>query len=473
MNVLFINPPNFHELTGFLPEMVDQEAGFNPPLSILFLAGYLLDHTHHTVKIIDAQVDQLDYTGLERRLKNIDFDIVGITVMSFTLIDVIRTIGLAKKVNPGCRVVVGGPHVHLYPEETLNFDGVDFAVMGEGEVTFARLLENIDDYDALRKIKGLVFKDDEGRLFNNGLSPVNQDLDSLSFPARHLTPYEKYSSLLAKRTPITTMITSRGCPFKCAFCDRPHFGGKGFRAMSAKRVVEEFEICLEMGIHEFLIYDDTFTVNKERVKDICRAVIEKKLDIGFEIRTRVDTVDKEMLALLKKAGCRGIHYGVEAGTEKILKVLQKKISLTHAKKVFDLTKQMKIQTLGYFMIGSPTETREDILETFRIAKWLNPDYFHLSILAPFPATKIYEDGLKNGFIKTDYWQEYAKNPTKGFQLRFWEENLSREELIELLNQGYRTYYVRPSYIVRECFKVKSLSEFVRKAKAGVKVFFMK
>jgi radical SAM superfamily enzyme YgiQ (UPF0313 family) len=472
MNVLFINPPNFDELTGFLPEMVDQEAGFNPPLSILFLAGYLLDHTSHHVEIIDAQVEQLDYAGLEGRLKKSAFDVVGITVMSLTLIDVICTMAVVKKVNPECKIVVGGPHVHLFPEEMINVAGVDFAVMGEGEVTLARLLEHMDDHDALRGIKGLVYKDGEGRLINNGPSPV-QDLDALSFPARHLTPYEKYSSLLAKRTPVTTMITSRGCPFKCTFCDRPHFGGKGFRAMSARRVVEEFETCLKMGIHEFLIYDDTFTVDKERVKDICRAVIEKKLDIGFEIRTRVDTVDMEMLALLKQAGCRGIHYGVEAGTEKILKVLQKKISLTQAKKIFDLTKRMKIQTRGYFMIGSPTETREDILETFRLARWLNPDYFHLSIFAPFPATKLYEDGLKNGSIKTDYWREYAQNPTRDFQMRFWEEDLSREELIELLKLGYRTYYVRPSYILREIFKVRSLPEFVRKAKAGLKVLFMK
>jgi radical SAM superfamily enzyme YgiQ (UPF0313 family) len=472
MNVLFINPPNFDELTGFLPEMVDQEAGFNPPLSILFLAGYLLDHSHHHVEILDAQVEQLDYTRLEGRLKHIAFDVVGITVMTLTLIDVIRTIDLVKKTNPECKVVVGGPHVHLFPEEMLNITGVDFAVIGEGEVALVRLLENINDYDALREIKGLVYKDDKGQLFNNGPSPI-QDLDSLSFPARHLTPYEKYNSLLAKRTPVTTLITSRGCPFKCTFCDRPHFGGKGFRAMSAKRVVEEFETCLRMGIHEFLIYDDTFTVDKERVKDICKSVIEKRLDIGFEIRTRVDTVDMEVLALLKQAGCRGIHYGVEAGTDKILKVLQKKISLEQAKKVFDLTKQMKIQTLAYFMIGSPTETREDIIETFRIARWLNPDYFHLSIFAPFPATKIYEDGLKNGFIKTDYWQEYAKNPTEDFQLRFWEENLSREELIELLKLGYKTYYMRPSYILQEFFKTTSLSEFVRKAKAGVKVLLMK
>lgn len=475
MKVLLINPPAFNELMGNNPPIIESERGYNPPLGLLLLAGYLMEHnTNHEVIAIDAQVEELSYPQLEQRIRSLDFDIVGITAMTFTMLDVKKTIDIVKKVNPGCKVVLGGPHVNIYPAETIDIEGVDFLALGEGEIRFSELLDNINNIDKLKEIKGLMFRDSKDQMTFTGPPDIlpEQVLDTLPFPARHLTPYKKYSSLLAKRTPITTMITSRGCPFNCSFCNRPHLGKK-FRALSPQRVVQEFEECLKLGIHEFLIYDDTFTIQKERVKEICRLVIQKKLDIGFDIRARVDTLDHEMLALLKKAGCRGIHYGIEAGTQKILKVLQKGIDLPKAKEVFDLTKKNKMQTLAYFMIGAPTETLEDIQQTFKIATWLNPDFIHLTILTPFPGTPIYREGLDKGIIKKDYWREFARNLHKDFQPPHWEENFTRQALEHLIIKGYKQFYTRPSYILKRLFSIRSLGEFKRKAAAGLKVLLMK
>ena len=184
------------------------------------------------------------------------------------------------------------------------------------------------------------------------MRPAIKNLDDIPFPARHLVPYKKYSSLLSKGSIVTTIFTSRGCPFQCSFCDRPHLG-KSFRARSAKNVVDEIEECVNMGIHDFLFYDDTFTIKRERVLEICNEIINKRLDIAWDIRTRIDVVNEEMLKHLKKAGCQGIHYGIEAGSEKILKVLQKGITIEQAKQVFDLTRKHKIPILAYFMIGNP------------------------------------------------------------------------------------------------------------------------
>jgi radical SAM superfamily enzyme YgiQ (UPF0313 family) len=203
--------------------------------------------------------------------------------------------------------------------------------------------------------------------------------------------------------------------------------------------------------------------------DICDEIINKKLDIGWDIRVRVDSVDEEMLKKLKQAGCERIHYGVEAGTEKILKVLRKGITLEQAEYAFKLTKKIGISTLAYFMIGSPTETKDDILQTIEFAKRLNPDFVHITITTPFPATYIYKKALEEKIIKKDFWREFAINPDEKFQPEYFEENLTSDELLELIDYAYKSFYTRPIYILRELLQVKSFTEFKRKVKAGLKV----
>lgn len=467
MKILLINPPAQNTLKGNNPPIIDQERGYNPPLGLLYIAGYLEKYTSHKVEVLDTHVEELSWEELETKVRNIKPDIVGITAMTFTLIDVLKTAKLVKKIFNDIKIVLGGPHVYIYPDETISLKEIDFLVLGEGEITFAELVSNIDDVEELKKIKGLVFKSN-GKIINTGMREFIANLDEIPHPARHLVPYKKYSSLLAKRQPITTMITSRGCPYNCSFCARPHLG-KRFRARSAKNVVHEMQECVNLGINEFLIYDDTFSIDRQRVLNICDEIINKKLDIGWDIRVRVDTVDEEMLKRLKQAGCERIHYGVEAGTEKILKVLRKGITLDQAEYAFKLTKKIGISTLAYFMIGSPTETKEDILQTIEFAKKLNPDFVHITITTPFPETYIYKKGLEEKIIKKDFWREFALNPNENFQPQYFEENLSYDELLELIDYAYKSFYTRPTYILKELLQVKSFAEFKRKVKAGLKV----
>lgn len=471
MKILLINPPAENTLKGNNPTIIDEERGFNPPLGLLYLAGYLENYTSHQVEVLDSQVEQISYKEIEARIREKMPDVVGITALTFTLIDVLKTAKVAKNISQEIKVVLGGPHVYIYPEETISFKEVDFLVLGEGELTFTELVNHIDDLERLKKVKGLVFKSN-GKIYQTELRELMTNLDALPHPARHLVPYKKYSSLMAKRQPITTMITSRGCPYKCSFCARPHLG-KQFRARSAKNVVQEMQECVNLGINEFLIYDDTFSIDRQRVLDICDEIMTKKLDIGWDIRVRVDTVDEEMLKKLKQAHCERIHYGVEAGTEKILKVLKKGIHLEQVKEAFRLTKKVGISTLAYFMIGSPTETKEDILQTIKLAKKLNPDFVHITITTPFPATGIYKKGLEEGIIKQDFWREFALAPTENFQPQYFEENMTSAELMELINYAYLSFYTRPTYILKELLQVKSFPELKRKVKAGLKVLSMR
>lgn len=467
MKVLLINPPTTQTIVGNNPTIIDQERGYNPPLGLLYVAAYLEKYSSHTVEVIDAQAQEIDYKELSNIITTKQPDVVGITALTFTILDVLKTAKIVKECSRDILTVLGGPHVFLYPQETIRFQDIDYLLLGEGEISFTQLIDSLNGNGNMEDIHGLVYKKN-GQIIQTQSPHLLTDLDILPFPARHLTKYQNYSSLLAKGSPITTMFTSRGCPYRCSFCARPHLG-KRFRARCAKNVVDEMQECIEMGIKEILIYDDTFTVNKQRSIDICKEIINRRLDIGWDIRARVNTMDEELLLYLKKANCQRIHYGVEAGTDKILKVLRKEITIQDVTSVFKMTKDIGISTLAYFMIGSPTETKEDILSTIEFAKRLKPDFVHITIFTPFPGTELYTEGLNQGVWKNDFWQEFAYAPSTEFVPKYWDKELSQEELFALLKLAYKRFYVRPKYIFKELLSIKSREEFLKKVKAGFKV----
>ena len=454
-------------ITTNVPSVVDEETGLYPPLGLLYVASFAEQQTSHTVEVLDCLVDRLSYAQLEDKIRNRKPDLVGIQATTFTLIDAILTAKTVKGIDRSIPVVVGGPHVFLYPEETLAVREVDYIIRGEAEESFSSLLEALDRGGDLGSIPGLGYKRN-GNLYLNPAPPLIDNLDRLPPPARHLIPQERYYSVLAKQTPITTMMTSRGCPMRCIFCDRPHLG-KQFRYRGAESVVEEMALCRDSGIKEIFVYDDTFSIRKDRVLDICQAIHDRKLDIHWDIRAHINTIDEEVLDALASAGCSRIHYGVESGNREILKILKKGIDLEQTKRVFHMTRDRGITTLAYFMIGNPTETPAQIDETFRFACALDPDFVHISITTPFPGTELYRWGLEKGLYKRDFWRDFAQNPQPGFVPRVWEEVLSRDELIHMMRRGYRRFYMRPGYIFKRLLAVRSWDEFRRKAKAGLRL----
>ncbi len=471
MRILLINPPSENEISANIPLVVEKGRGFTPPLGLLYVASYVKRFSSHDVRVIDTLLDNLGQEQIRGYVLSYKPEVVGITALSMTMIDVMETVATIKAVNSETKVVLGGPHPHLFPEETANLPGVDFIVVGEGEVTFLELVQCLEKRKEPLDVKGLVYKK-EGKTVFTGERSLNDSLDNLPFPARELVDYKKYYSSIATRTPITTMMTSRGCPYRCSFCDRPHLG-KRFRARSAKNVVDEMEYCHEMGINEILFYDDTFTIDRQRVFDICDEISRRKLRLFWDIRSRVNTVDEEMLRKLSEANCKRIHFGVEAGTPKVIRALKKGITLEQVYQAFKSAKKYGISTLAYFMIGNPGETREDIMETINLSIRLNPDYALFSILVPYPGTEIYFDGLRKGIIAEDYWRQFARSPYKGFVPRYWNEFLDSEELERLVVYAYKRFYSRPRYMLKQFIKVKSMSELLRKAWTGWNVIKMK
>lgn len=472
-NVLLINPPRFNELIGKNPAIVEKHRGFNPPLGILQLAGYLEGHTKHRVEVLDAQPEGWDYEELAKVIDRYPFDVVGITAMTFTLLDVVLTCKVIREVRPTARIVLGGPHVHLYPSETISRDDVDFLIQGEGEIAFADFLNRLDHPQLYRWVPGLVYIDGSGKIRNNGVAPSTQNLDSLGMPARHKLNVRNYTSLLGRADVVTTMFTSRGCPFRCTFCDRPFSPViSGFRWRTAKHVADEMEQCVNLGIAEGFIYDDTFTVRKDRVYELCDEIKRRKLNFAWDVRAHVNTVTKDLLKAMSDAGCQRIHFGVEVGNERMMKVIRKNHSVERVKNAFRWTHVAGMESLAYFIIGQQTETASDIQDSLKLAKRIDPGYVHFTIFCPYPGTQIYAEGLERRIIKQDVWKLFATEPKPGFQLPVWEENFTRQQLREKLVQCYKSFYLRPGYLISRIRRIRSMGEFKRKFWAGISLLRM-
>ncbi len=468
MRVLLINPPAKGTVQGNNPSFIDRERGCNPPLGLLYLAA-ALDRTRHQVRVLDCQAEYLKYRELAEEVRTFAPDVAGIHTMTLTLPDVLRTAVTVKEACPSVPVVLGGPHTIFYQDETLTHSSFDILVRGEGEKTFTELLNRLEAGDGtmskadLSSVPGLSYKK-SGSVVKTPDRDLQTNLDSIPFPAREMTPVENYYSVLARTRPITTMITSRGCPYKCTFCSRPHLG-KQFRARSAVNVVDEMEVCRKMGIREFFIYDDTFTVNADRVAAICGEIRRRNLEIIFDIRARVDTVSAPLLKELKEAGCDRIHYGVEAGNDRLMEVIGKAITVKQAEEAFRLTRKAGISTLAYFMVGLPGQTRADLDDTWNLIKRLHPDFLHLTLLAPFPGSKVYTDGMQRG-IFDDFWREFVLDPRPGYRIPCWEEHLTPENLNDFMEKAYRKFYLHPGRVLRQVLSLRSLKQFTAKARAG-------
>jgi radical SAM superfamily enzyme YgiQ (UPF0313 family) len=454
-------------LRGAVPPVVEDETGFFPPLGLLYVAAHARTVSEVNVSLLDCEAQCVDYDTLDQVIRDHRPDLIGVQVMTFTLLDAIKTAEAAKRVAPSCPIVFGGPHATIFPSETISLPQVDYVIQGEGEYPFAALVEALRDHRPVHDIAGVLTKDRPVEAF--GLKHI-EDLDALKSPARDLLPIEVYRSAMARRNPVTTMMSSRGCPGQCTFCDRPQMG-KIFRKRSAQSVVDEMEHCVrDLGIREIVFYDDTFTIDQRRVLEICDLIQRRGLRACWDIRARADTMTPEMLAALRRAGCYRIHYGVESGSPSTQKRIQKHLNLDRVREVFAATRKVGIETLGYFMIGLPGETERELRQTLDLMCSLKMDYAHIAMLTPYPGTRIYATGLADGVYDRDFWREYAKNPTPDFTPLSWTEHFTQDELQTHLRDAYRRFYFRPRYVLQRAVRVRSLRELLSKAGLGFKMF---
>lgn len=473
MKIFFVVPPSIARLDSYAYDAADKADVPRIWVGILYVASALRQNLGITPVIIDAPASGMGLEEIERLISVEKPDIVAFSVLTFNLVATLRVAEAVKKVSPRTIVCFGGWHPTLYPKETLGLGLVDYVVIGEGEETFSALAGVLQhnrqpEEHVLRNVTGIGFRDADGNaVITAPRLPVTK-LDDISFPAYDLLDLKRYSNILADSADNIAILTTRGCPHSCTFCD---IRKSRYRYRSPEKVMEEIRYWHDKGICEFYIQDDNFTINRKRAVELCRLIIDSGLKVRYKISSRVDHLDDELVGYLKRSGCHRINFGVESGSQKVLDYLQKGIKVEQIPHAFRLAKKHGISTFAYIMIGTPIETAEDYEHTARLIRRIKPDHLHCSICTPMPETQLYRTLLKDGGISTDYWREFAITPSAGFTTPFCNPVYTDQELRAMQNSIQKKFYLQPRVIFNEVKRIRDLETVLKKARLAARVIF--
>jgi len=462
--LLIILPMSSKEKYGTLADV----GTLYPSLGLAYVAAYA-EMDGHEVKVIDCEAEEKGYDDINTIALGFQPDLVGMQTYC-TNINKVFKIAKSLKGIVKTRVVLGGAHATLDPMGAITNEHVDFVIRGEGEIGLARLLKALGS-KTFSDIPGLVYKENNEIKINKPVEPM-PCLDDIPFPARHLFPMDRYHSsanLRGKRT--LNIMTSRGCPFRCLYCAGSLIFGTSHRFNSTERIIEEIKSLKEKyNIDSLQFYDETFTLNKERINELCDTMIKEKLNLEWSCFTRVDLVSKDLLTKMKEAGCYLIFYGLESGVQRLLDLIEKDITLQACEKAIKISHKLGIETWASFMLGLPTETLEDSYRTIDFAIELSPTFAQFTFATPFPGTGLYDLAACHGKVKTDWG-----NFTGWSEAAFIPHGRKEEEMKSLVKLAYRRFYLRPNYMLKIIPSIARLpfNKSLALIKAGVLTLFTK
>lgn len=384
----------------------------DPPLGLAYLAAYIREKCNFVnLKILDQLTDK----EIIKKIKKEKPDIIGLTAVSLNYPKVKRLAEEIKKQSTSSLLILGGVHITTFPESFKN-SPFDIAVLGEGEIPSVKFLNHLHsekklNMGKLSKIPGFLLRDGE-KIINTGLSEQIKELDSLPLPARDLLNmrYYKLPRFSAEEDiePIGTLLTSRGCPYSCKFCSSSSFWGRKIRFFSPDRVVKEIEVLnKEYYYNHVYIYDDLFSINKARLKEIILKLREAGLlgKIRFSVYGRANCFDEETAILLQEMNVKTITFGFETGSQRLLNYLKgEHIKVEDAINALKIARKYGLNPGGFFMLGSPTETIEDMEKTYDFIKDYCRDNFIVYQTIPFPGTDCWNFALKNNIINKSFYE---------------------------------------------------------------------
>lgn len=439
-----------------------------PPLGLCYLASSIKNEGHE-VKIIDAEIEGMSIKEVVEEAKKYSPDLIGITSTT-PIFPKVRQLAETLKKALDTPIVLGGPHITVMPGQTMEENECfDFGVYGEGEKTICALIRELQGKKKFENIRGLMYRKD-GNVVKNKPRQLEQNLDSIAFPDRASLKLNEYLWSVPGKgiVKFASIITARGCPFNCIFCSQRAILGSKVRFRSPENIIKEIEeIVKKYKIKHFVFLDDTLTLDRNRIMELSKLLIEKSLDISWEGWTRANTIDKEMLTLMKKSGFVRISFGIESGNEEILKIIKKGITLKQLRDAYKLTKEIGIEARGTAMIGHPFETKSTVNDTIKFIRSLDGcDQIYLGISTPYPGTELYKMAINgDGGLKL---------LTKDFSsFRRWGDSavevndLSKEDLVRLQRWGIFYFYSTPRRIIYNLRRagiksgLKNLSVFLR------------
>jgi anaerobic magnesium-protoporphyrin IX monomethyl ester cyclase len=463
--VLLLSPP-YLALYGDLRKA----AGRYFPLGTGYIAAYLRNYGNHDVRMYEPEAQNLSLDDIGHIIAAYAPDIIGITCATPNFPAAVALARVCRK-NSSAKIVIGGVHASAIPDFLIeNYsDCLDFIVVGEGEITMLELVNALQYNSPACDIKGLVFSEN-GKVCHTGNREFIEDLDSIPNPARDLIPQKLFYPNMhnGRFNNCISILTSRGCPFNCSFCAARIVSGKKYRMHSAGYVLDEMErLKKDYDARQLLITDDTFTLDHARLEEICRGMIDRKLNMAWFCFSQTSSVNRQILELMKKAGCYSIGFGIESGDETILKNMGKPINPEKALETVHIANRAGLKTQAFYIVGSPGETREQMLETIRFSRRVNATLTFYNMLTPYPGTKDFDHYFSGIPLKDIEWDNFV---AIGERCVLQKSEVPAAEIQKMLADANLIYYLSPRRIFNICRHIRTGHELANYLKGGVGLF---
>ena len=470
MKIILVNPPFEQNYPIIRNRRKKAILEIVQPLGLAYIAA-VLEKNNYQVKIFDCAIgiSQLD---LIESLKKEQPDIVGITATSLSFLSAKNIAARIRACLPRSYIIIGGPHITASPGDLISCKYFDAAVIGEGEATFLELVKRIENsgLECLGDMEGIAYLRGDDVVLNRKRDFIG-NLNELPFPARHLLrPLYEYFPFSAsyRKLPVATIISSRGCPLGCTFCDQAIFGTV-YRSRNADNILDEVELLIgKFGAREIRFYDDVFTWNRNSIFELCEKMKKRNIKVSWTCFATVNTITKELLQKMKDAGCWQVSFGLESGDPTVLKALKKNITLEENKRALRLAAEAGLGVRAHFVVGSPWETKESLEKTLDFAKKSRIDYAHFIKFMPYPGSIAYRMLAEKGY-QFDYNQKF--NMLDNADIMYVPGSMTKEEFMGFLNRAKRQFYFRLSYILRRLVSVRTWLE-VKAQIFGSLAFFL-
>ncbi len=418
----------------------------------------------------DYPVEKMEEEHVLNDIQSSCPELIIISTTSTTLMEDAEFLEKVKNLLPGIIAIAKGSCFFSYPVEEMNkgsLKSLDIAIYGEAEFVIPKVIDSIRNGHSLESIEGLIIKNKYQDWIKTPSPEFCYELDTLPFPDRSLIKNELYQCPKSGR-PMATIVVSRGCPAQCIYCLTPTISGRKLRSRSVDNVLLEIKDCIDkFGIRDFFFRADTFTMDKKYVMEICSKIVGQQLKINWVANSRTDTLDEELVGMMKRAGCWLIAFGVESGNDKIQQKIKKNSTADQARRTIAICKASGVQTFGFFMIGFPWDSHETIEDTMKLMQELDCDFIEVHIATPFEGTELNQICKDLGLLKkTLTGHNYFSNPTSGGTLY-----LTRDQIIQYRKRMLTKHFLRPNYILRTFAQCSSFFEFFSYAKYGLRLLF--